>query len=66
MDNYELIENLKIKLNNAKTGDDVREVIFTAISYNLKSDEIEEILSSVHFSDEKWEEINMSDKGVSK
>lgn len=63
MDNYELIENLKIKLNNAKTGDDVREVIFTAVSYNLNS---EEILSSVHFSDEKWEEINMSDKGVSK
>ncbi len=65
MDNYELIESFKEKLNNAKTGDDIREVIFTAVSYNLNSEEIEKILS-VHFSDEKWEEIIMSDKGVSK
>lgn len=66
MNNDDVIKKLTEDLKNAQTGDDIREVILTAIFYNLDNDQIEEILGSVHFSDEKWEEINMSDKGVSK
>lgn len=62
MKREELIKLLNKKAKEVKTGDNVREIIFTIHQFGLNNEEIDRVFFDVDISDEVWSIIEDSDK----